>query len=468
MSVSWITGVCVQQNRLEWTVLRRMKESWEISDQGSTPIPESDAPGEGVPLAVLKPHLKRFQGKISIALPTDRVLLRVALLPTVDAEELRGMAELQTDKFSPFPVESVASGAEVLEASDSSSLVAMAVVRRTDVDAVGQSFQEAGALPDVVDVAALGWWWGLQQGEGVPSHGSQIFLRSTADSLDMVLIRDGAPLLFRSLSLLPVEGTDAEQTEWLEDCTEEIGYSLTSLETEWGGAESPTLHVLHAEGCPVDWADRLQRALQLDAVFVHPLEQLPTVSEGVARRLAEPTQSVTMDLAPDAWREADVVRRSRRRLLHAATVFLVVWLLSIGIFWTWLNLERGQMERLQAEVEAVEGPATEIRRLRSKVREFTQYADRSHSALESLRIISESLPQGVDLTQFIYRKGRALSLRGIADIPDDVYSFIKTLQETRHFPEVNSEGISTQNTPQGPKSQFGAKIVLPGEEEGDS
>jgi len=464
MSVSWITGVCVQQNRLEWTVLRRVKESWEISDQGSAPIPVPDAPGDGVSPATLKPILKHFQGKISIALPTDRVLLRVALLPTVDAEELRGMAELQTDKFSPFPVESVASGAEVLEASEASSLVAMAVVRRTDVDVAGQSFQEAGILPDVVDVAALGWWWGLHQGDWVPSHGSQIFLRLTADSLDMVLIRDGAPLLFRSLSLPPADASNDEQTEWLDDCAEEIGYSLTSLETEWGGAESPTLHVFHAEKSSVDWTDPLQQALQLDSVFVHPLEQLPTVSEGVARRLAEPVQSVTMDLAPDAWREADVARRSRRKLLRAATVFLVVWLMSIGIFWTWLNLERGQMERLQAEVESVEGPAMEIRRLRSKVRDFTQYANRSHSALECLRIISESLPQGVDLTQFIYRKGNALSLRGIANLPDYAYTFISTLQEMKHFPEVSSEGITTKDS----KSQFGIKIVLPGEEEGDS
>ena len=376
MSISWITGVCVQQNRLEWTVLRRMKESWEISDQGSAPIPPPAVEGEGVSAAVLKPHLKRFQGKISVALPTDRVLLRVALLPSADTEELRGMAELQTDKFSPFPVETVATGAEVIETSESSSLVTMAVVRRDDVDAAGNAFQEAGALPDVVDVAALGWWWGLRQGDWIPSHGSQIFLRLTPDSLDMVLTRDGAPLLFKSLSVPPSVGSAEERSEWLADCTEEVAYSLTSLETEWGGAEPPTLHVFHEKDVPTDWADQLQKELALESFFVHPLEQLPTVSEGVARRLAEPTQRLTMDLAPDAWREADAARRSSRKLLRAATVFLVVWLAMIGVFWTWLNVERGQMESLRAQVEAVEGPAQEIRILRAKVRDFTLYADR--------------------------------------------------------------------------------------------
>lgn len=470
MSISWITGVCLQQNRLEWTVLRRMKESWEISSQGSAPIPEAHEESNGVSSAVLKPHLKHFQGQISVALPTDRVLLRVALLPSTDTEELRGMAELQTDKFSPFPVESIASGAEVIETSETSSLVAMAVVRQEDVEAAGQSFQEAGALPDVVDVAALGWWWGLRQGDWVPSHGSQIFLRSTSDSLDMVLTRDGAPLLFRSLSVPPSAGNglEAERAEWLMDCTEEVGYSLTSLETEWGGADAPTLHVFHAEEVSTEWAGLLQKELGLESLFIHPLEKLPAVSEGVARRLAEPSRSLAMDLAPEAWRVADMERRTRRKLLRSATIFLVIWLVSIGGFWSWLNIKRGQMDRLKSQVEALEGPARKIRILRAKVRDFTLYANRSHSALECLRIVSETLPQGTDLTSFIYRKGGSLSLRGVADIPDHVYAFIKALQDTDQFPEVSSEGISTKNTPQGPRSQFGAKILLPGNGEDES
>ena len=138
MANSWITGVCVQQNRLEWTVLRRVKESWEISTQGNAGLSASEGEGVGISAGALKPYFRHFKGKISVALPTGRVLLRVALLPSTDGAELRGMAELQTDKFSPFPVESVASSAEVIDASGTSSLVAMAVVRREDLEAAGR------------------------------------------------------------------------------------------------------------------------------------------------------------------------------------------------------------------------------------------------------------------------------------------------------------------------------------------
>ncbi len=48
MATSWITGVCAQQNRLEWTVLRRVKDAWEIADQGSAELPASAGAAEGV------------------------------------------------------------------------------------------------------------------------------------------------------------------------------------------------------------------------------------------------------------------------------------------------------------------------------------------------------------------------------------------------------------------------------------
>ena len=467
MATAWITGICVQQNRLEWTVLRRVKESWEVSSLGEAQLPVPEGGGAAGTGAALKPYLKQFKGKISVALPTGSVLLRVALLPSTDAAELRGMAELQTDKFSPFPVETMALGAEVLDASETSALVAMAAVRREVVDMAGLPFQETGMPPDVVDVAALGWWWGLKQAGVVPAHGSQIFLRATGDSLDMAVARDGMPLLFRALPAPPAEGDAAARAEWAGECAEEASYSLTALETEWGGAGMLTLHVFHSADLPIEWAEGLRVALGLEALFTHGLEKLPTLSEGVARRLTAPAGLLAMDLAPEAWREADAKRRLHRKWLQTATIFLGVWLLALGGFWTLLNMQRGRMASLQAEVEALEKPALEVRRLRAKVREFSQYADRTHSALECLRVVSEALPAGAELTSFVYRKGSTLSLRGEADAPDKVYAFIQALERTERFPEVKSEGGSTRTTAQGARTQFGATIRLPGTGEGE-
>ncbi len=467
MGTSWITGVCVRQNRLEWTVLRRVKESWEVHAADSAVLAAPGADAAEPFSAKLKPHVKHFRGRLAVALPTERVLLRVALLPSTDAEELRGMAELQTDKYSPFPVESMAMAAETIETTETSALVVMAAVQRDAVDELGRGFQEAAAPIDVVDVEALGWWWTLKQSGQVPARGSQLFVRAADSAMEMILARDGEPLLFRSLPPLPDAGDAGALDDWVAECAEETGYSLTSVETEWGSAATPSLHVYHEPDRPADWAGAFQAALGAETLFTHSLADLPTASEGVARRLAGPADPLAMDLAPDQWREADAARIARRKLLRSATVFLVAWLLGIGVFVSLLNVQRGRLFGLRAEVEAIEGPALQIRRLRAKVREFALYADRTHSALESLRVVSETLPVGMDLTSFVYRKGSTLSLRGEADAPDKVYAFIQSLERTGLFPEVKSEGVSTRNTPQGPRSQFGATIRLPGAGEGE-
>lgn len=460
MGAGWITGVCVKQNRLEWTVLRRIKEVWEVHTRGTAEL-TGPLGGEGVG-AALRPQIKSFRGKLAVALPGDQVLLRVTLLPSTDPEELRGMAELQTDRYSPFPVETMALGAETVESTETAALVAMAAVRRDVVDEWGRGFQEASGLPDIVDVEALGWWWVLKQTDQVPAHGSQLLVRSAGSDIDMILARDGAPLLYRSLPPHPEEADSASQEAWLAECIEETGYSLTSLETEWGESAAPTLHVFHAPEQPADWAESFRSALGLKTLFTHSLADLPPVSEGLARRAAEPAQPLAMNLAPAEWRAADAERAVRRKLLRAVTIFVVVWLLGLGVFWSLLNVQRGRLERLQAEVEIMEGPARNVRRLRAKVLEFSLYADRTYSALESLRVLSEHLPAGMDLTSFVYRKGNTLSLRGEADAPDKVYGFIQALDQAGLFPEVKFEGVNTRNTPQGPRSQFSVTIRLPG------
>ena len=462
MGAAWITGVCLRPNRLEWTVLRRAKEVWEIAAQGREDVAAAAGDAGWIPAAALKARLKQFKGRVAVALPTARALLRVALLPSTEADELRGMAELQTDKFSPFPVETVAAGAEVLAAAETSSLVAMAVVRREDVDAAGAAFQGAGAPPDAVDVEALGWWWGLKQSGVLPTHGSQLALRVEPSGAEMALVRDGEPLAFRALPGGPGAGDAAARADWIAACADELADALTALETEWGGTGAPTLHVFHSPEFTADDVEALGRAAGLEAAFAHPLEELPSVSEGIARRQAAPARPLALDLAPEIWRTADAERRTRRRWLRAAAAFAAVWVLALGTFMALLQLQRGRLARLEAQVEALEGPAQEIRLLQAKSLEFAQYADRTRAALECLRVVAGALPDGVDLTSFVYRKGATLALRGEADAADKVYAFIQALEQAALFPEVKSEGISTRNTPVGTRSQFGATLKLPG------
>lgn len=471
---------------LEWTVLRRGKDTWDVVSRGQADFARPE-PGEGEGDAagavdsgvmdwgkwtaeVLKPHLKSMRGRISVVLPQDQALVRLETFPSGDPDELLGMADLQVDKLSPFPEEETAAGTETLECAEAESLVALAIVKGDAVEKAGAPFLELGSLPDAVDVEPLAWWWGAKKLLGESPRGGHVILRAEASGrIGMAVAHGGRPIAFGVLPPLPrgADGASAgseEREAWAEEAAEEASYALTALESAWGAESSLRLTVVAPEGADTAWAAPLAKALGAGKPEVVAAETLPSVSEGAARRLAEPAEPLYMDLAPAAWREEDERRRGNRRLLRAATVFAVLWLLALGIFLALLNVRRARLRNLEARVAEVERPAGEVRRLRSKVLDFAAYADRSHSALECLRAVAEALPDGVELNSFIYRKGASLTLRGEAADSERIYGFTKGLDESGLFEDVKSDGISMKAQQGGGAARytFGITAALPG------
>ena len=178
MAQNWITGVSLRKDRLEWTVLRRVKDAWTVDRQGTERLEE----GTALDGPFLKARQRLFRGAVVLGLALDDALFRVAALPATDAEELQGMAELQLEKFSPYPLDTMTCGSEALgPAGEGETLLAMSAVRSDTVEGIGAAFQEAHVLPDGVDLSALGWWRCLRDEAAVRTDGPSIAVRLLAD-----------------------------------------------------------------------------------------------------------------------------------------------------------------------------------------------------------------------------------------------------------------------------------------------
>lgn len=169
-----------------------------------------------------------------------------------------------------------------------------------------------------------------------------------------------------------------------------------------------------------------------------------------------------MDLAPPAWAAADAERRFRRGFWRAAAAALLLWAAAVAGFLTLLNVRRGQLEKLEAEVLALEEPASAVRAMKSKLLDLSQYADRSTSPLECLRVVAECLPDDIEMNSFVYAKGQDVKVRGDARAPQRVYDFVTALEESGMFPEVRNDGVNTR----GDQNAYSLTLVLPGGEEG--
>ena len=452
------SALVLRRERAAWTSLRERKGRPEVADQVEAPIelPAScSAWNEPEAVAQIKARCGAIKGALSLALPTEAVLLRVVKLPSGDPAELRGMAELQVDKYAPYPLEDLAIGVEILERSNEQSLVLMAAARLTRVEQLGEGCVRAGLNPNELDVEALGWWHLLKAEHAIPAEGRHLLLVLDGLTADLWAVQDGQPILVRALAMSGSGDPAAE-------IAEELGYTLTALEAEWGPAPVAGMQVWRRDNAPAGLAGALQDALGMP-VQEHMLDRLPPLSEGLARRAVLRGEGL-LDLAPPGWKAASQDRAMRRVLLAVAGVVLALWLTALLALLAGYQVQRSRLAGVKAEAARLAKPVARVKELQAQLAALEKYGDRSFSGLECLRVVSASLPAGVELTSFSYKKYKEVNLRGEADTSDPIYDFFKQLEQAGLFKAIKPEGVTDEMRGGRRRSQFRATCELPEEE----
>lgn len=455
------TGVVVRDDLLEWCILQKGKAQLLPVSTGRQELPP---PVEGaseedkkIELAECEARLKTacsaFRGFISAALPSDQVLLRTVALPTVVDAEIKGMVDLQVDKFSPFPLDNLVVSHEVLSRTQDSTMVLVAAVQRPIADALEKRLQEAGADVARVDVAVLGWYRLLKDAGEIPEKDRHLVLLMDGGTPEIVVFENGVPRVFRSLTGVNAAGGEEAAAE----IASEINFSFLSLELEQDAEIGCTVAVWYAGQAPGALALHLANAME-HKVSVKPLSSLPPLAEGLARRSVYREGGV--DLTPPDWRETERARLFKRRVWLAGAAVAVLWLLALGGLEGGLYFQKFRLQRLQTKLDALEKPASEVREMQRRVRMVERYTSRKDSALEVLRELSALQPPGIDLSSFSYRKDEGVKISGDAGAVNLVYDFKTALDGSKMFRDVSLQG--PRGEPRTGKQLFDMDMKLAG------
>lgn len=434
-----ITAVAWRGGQLEWTTLTEQKNGWGVTGHGAETLPATPEAGPTRELTT------QWSSQVWLTLPAAHTLLRVVTLPTTETSELRGMAELQLDKFSPFASETMIMAMEVLGPYEKSTRVLIAAAQREVIAALATPLLSAGLLPAGVGIDMLGWWRNLRTAGQLATQGRELIVILTTTGAELMAQQDGQPLLFRTLS---------QQVTSSEELAEELSFALLSLEAEWGTA-TPRLTIWRAPDVPAALAEALQTHAELRAT-IQDLGTLPSLTEGVAYRVVEATAATVNLVLPD-WPATAQKRKMRRYLVAAAVSVGVLWILSLVVLIGGSQWQQHRAAQLQHDLALLEKPAAEVRQQQARLRLLQQYADPTGSALECLRHISTALPDGVKITSFTYAKGQSITLRGEADDAKDIYTFQQGLKNAACFKQVQLHNITP---PSGKKSHTGFGVTL--------
>lgn len=445
---------------LEWTILRQRKGVLEKAAQKRADAglePPVDLNDEAQAKAVYK-AFGGGQGAVSVSIPSSRALLRVVDLPATDPEELMGMAEFQVDKFAPFQLDRLKISFEVLQQSEDSSRVLIVAVQRHHLEATGNPFRLHSRNPDRVDIEVLGWWRLLKDHGDIQEDGRQVILLLEPSGAELIFVQDGQPLILRTLG----GHSDPSDSDFIEEVSEETRYTLTSMESEWGVMQTSVLHLWHWGATPEELCKALETECDLQ-VRHRSFDELPQLSEGLARRLIDHPNGVNLCL--DEWKDMDSARRLRKRLLVIAAAVMAVWVVGMAALVTLVKTEEPRYKNLLQEVTTLEGEAAEVKLLKGRLDELEQYADRTYSSLECLRELSLLLPSGVEWTSFSYKKKDAVDLRGQAPSADLVYDYVEALERSALFEKVTPDDIRTRMQQGIRMTQFKIEARLPGSED---
>ncbi len=455
-----ITAVCRTADGIEWTSLLVKQDSTEPAGQDAMAIPISGESVEEQLASIELPeeisaHLK---GDIAVALRTSELLMRIMEFPTLDAGEIADMVGFQIDKISPFPPEQLAVSHEVLRQTETASLVLMVAAKRECIDGIGEVFKKKGVRIHRIDARVLGWVKLLQDAGHIATAGCEITIIDDGIDFSLAVFSEGVPVAFRMLD------AQTGSMELVEELAGEVGYTLTTLDTEHDLPSPSAIQFWSHDELPGGLRAKLTEKCGLP-IHYHQLSILPPLSEGILRRTLGDGSHI--ELIPSEWVEHEKRKRLRRKFTLISSAIAAVWLVVLLAFYGIYKVRDMRLARLQDQLAAIEPAARQALQNRQKLKALKLYTDRSDSSLECLREVTRLLPDGnIEFVSYNYKKGKGVSLRGTASSDNTVYNFFDALAKSPLFEQLKDQSTNTKTTKGVRRSVFSVTLVLPAKEDG--
>ena len=422
--------------------------SWPLRQPGSGDTPSDNSAGESAaaarddavaameapPLAEvlrLARSALRIEQGCALALPTERLIVRVLALPPADTASLGDIVRLQMEKIAPCAGDDLSVGFEVLAQEADQVRVFAAAIPQAALDVLARQVSDAGLRLTRLDAALCGWWRQLHD-SAPPVLGQAVcaVLFREGDNWDFILSDKGECRAARGL------GTQHEAG----DLGRELTLSLLNLEMESGAATVLDSVLVVGDTDPgAEWKTTFAASLGAGGLTPSWINRadLGAPGLGCARREGEEGR---IDLVPYAWRSHELGQRKRRRLAAAFGAAFGLWLLLLAAMLLAPAVVGRQTAAVNARLAAEEGDYRRVSDVRLRVRLIRSYMDRSQSVLEVLRQICTVMPEGMVFNSITYRHGDVVRFAGDADQAARVYALKDELDNAEGFESTRLTG----------------------------
>lgn len=370
-----------------------------------------------------------WQPRLNVAwLPAQQLYLRVVQLPPCEAKELPGMVELQIEKLSPLPLAQIVWTFEALPsaAAGEPQTVIVIIAARGVVEEFLGILETAGYLADRLELPQVQELLATE----VKGDGVWILPREEGGkTVCLVAWWFGGRL--QNLNLIPLPGDEAAG-QHLVDLLKQIAWAG---EMEGWLGTAPQWHLL-ASGPTAGRLEAPLRELAGPGLEIREPQPLPKVA---ARSAAA---AVRANLVPPDFAARYRQQFIDRLWMRGLGALGLAYLFAVLGYFAALQWVGYQKDRVDEQVGFATTAYTNALQLRAKVQVLQEQVNLKFAALDCWKAASETLPEGVTLTQLTFQRGKKLGLFGT--VLSDEQAKVTTYNQALSKATVHGQSLFSQ------------------------
>jgi Tfp pilus assembly protein PilN len=410
-----------------------------------------------------------------LCLPRNQVAVRILRVPADNPDEIAKIVHLQAGRLTPYSSDEVVSAYDVLgRDEDGYSTVMLAIARRRLISERRAAIERVGGTVGSVSAGTEGVCRHLATalGEQLKSTSPRAVLNVDSDFSELLVFANGKVAFSKSI-LIGSSSLLEDLARWQGELINEIVTGLDQFKKENEGAGSAEQMILLGIDEMPSLASALQEVCGMKTVVADPVAHTPgrkaaaqrerTVSPSAVIGCTLAPEGPGIDLMPPEDRLGKVMARRRNQLNQMGVLGLFIVTLLLAILVMSYYERRFTLGMIEERIGEVEGVAE---RTEEKVERINQIHARLSAAGDPANMLAELhriTPEEIHLTSLRVQARDEVSLRGRAFAMNNVFEYVKLLEESKLFEDVKAEytKVTKLNRSQFAEFAINARCQLP-------